>query len=112
MHFNSITHNSVTPNSKLVKEKFNMKSLLSSKQKKVALKTFQGLKEAEKVITKERLHDLANLTIEEGLAHFNDLYHFYEMSHPSISRVIDELRIQDFWTLRRRLDLLGRKKDE
>lgn len=85
---------------------------LSIFQKNIAIKTFNGFKEADKIILKERLNDLAGLTVKKGLSRFNELYRFYEMTRKSgRSDSLDKLKIKDHCTLRRRLNLLAEKED-
>ncbi len=85
---------------------------LNEKQKIYALKTLKGYREADKFITGERKINLPCLGLEEGLAQFNDLYNFYEMTQKVGLENLENPGMEDFMTLRKRLNTLGRRKSE
>lgn len=91
-------------------QNFLKKSKLSILQKNIALKTFYGYKEADKIIMKERMNDLSSLTVKKGIERFNEICRLHEITHKKDDfKTLDKMRIKDACTLRKRLDLMGKK---
>lgn len=88
-----------------------MASNLSFKQKQIALKTFKGHKEAERIIAKERLHNLYCLNKKQGIALFNEIYRFYEkMPSTGGGKLSEQLHINKQCALRKCLNILAESK--
>lgn len=84
---------------------------LSSKQKRIALKTFKGHKKAERIIAKERLYNLYHLNKKDGIARFNEIYRFHEeMPSTGKNKLSEQLHINQQCALRKRLNILAGSK--